>query len=73
MRRTLDRFLAKAASARRACFALALGVVLVASHAFAQTDTDLLAAKAAFERGDRNALDALVPALAGHPLERYAR
>ncbi|HEY3555655.1 MAG TPA: transglycosylase, partial [Casimicrobiaceae bacterium] len=65
--------MAKPASARRACIALALGVVLVASQAFAQSDTDLLAAKAAFERGDRNALDALVPALAGHPLERYAR
>jgi soluble lytic murein transglycosylase len=73
MRSMLDRFLAKPASARRACIALALGVVLVASQAFAQSDTDLLAAKAAFERGDRNALDALVPALAGHPLERYAR
>jgi soluble lytic murein transglycosylase len=73
MRSMLDRFLAKPASARRACIALALGVVLVASQAFAQSDTDLLAAKAAFERGDRNALDALVPALAGPPLERDAR
>jgi len=69
----LDRFSANARLARRLCVAVALGVALTAPHAFAQTDTDFLAAKAAFERGDRNALDALVPALAGHPLERYAR
>ncbi|HET9671051.1 MAG TPA: transglycosylase SLT domain-containing protein [Casimicrobiaceae bacterium] len=73
MRSTLDRISTNARSAGRACAALALGLALVASHAFAQTDTDFLAAKIAFERGDRKALDALVPALAGHPLERYAR
>jgi soluble lytic murein transglycosylase len=73
MRSTLGRISTNARSARRACAALALGIALVASHAFAQNDTDFLAAKVAFERGDRTALDALVPGLAGHPLERYAR
>ena len=68
MRSTLGRISTNARSARRACAALALGIALVASHAFAQNDTDFLAAKVAFESGDRTALDALVPALAGHPL-----
>ena len=38
-----------------------------------QSDADFVAAKAAFERGDWRRLDALAPALTGHPLERYVR
>jgi soluble lytic murein transglycosylase len=37
----------------------------------AQTDTDFLAAKEAYERGDRKKLDALAPGLAGHVLAPY--
>jgi peptidoglycan lytic transglycosylase len=52
---------------------VAIAIALVASHSLAQSDADFLAAKAAFERGDWRALDALAPAVAGHPLERYVR
>src|ERR1043166_1143634 len=48
-------------------------VVFAATHASAQSDADFLAAKAAFERGDWRKLDAVAPAVAGHPLERYVR
>src|SRR5579862_181273 len=47
--------------------------LLVAAHAGAQTDADFIAAKGAYERADFRMLDALAPALAGHPLERYVR
>src|SRR5438093_10841984 len=47
--------------------------VMVSAHASAQADADLIAAKAAYERGDWRRLDAIAPALAGHPLERYVR
>ena len=39
--------------------------------AFAQSDADFLAAKAAFERGDRIKLAALGPKLSGHVLSPY--
>jgi soluble lytic murein transglycosylase len=48
-------------------------ILAAAPHASAQSDADFLAAKAAFERGDWRQLDALAPAVAGHPLERYVR
>jgi soluble lytic murein transglycosylase len=38
----------------------------------APADADFLAARAAFERGDRPRLEALAPKLAGHVLEPYA-
>ncbi|MEP7275564.1 MAG: transglycosylase SLT domain-containing protein [Betaproteobacteria bacterium] len=41
------------------------------SAASAQTDADFLAAKDAFDHGDRRKLDALAPALAGHILAPY--
>ena len=53
-------------------FALALGGAL-APDARAQTDADFLAARAAYEKADRAALDALLPRLSGHVLEPYAR
>jgi soluble lytic murein transglycosylase len=53
--------------------ALTLLLAVVHAHAAAPTDADFVAAKAAFERGDWRQLDALAPALAGHPLERYVR
>ena len=55
------------------CNALTIALALAASQAGAQTDADFVAAKAAFERGDWGKLDALAPAVAGHPLERYVR
>ncbi len=56
----------------RASRALAAFLLLVASTAaLAQTDTDFLAARAAYDRRDWTALDALAPSLAGHPLARY--
>jgi soluble lytic murein transglycosylase len=48
-------------------------ILAAAHHAGAQSDSDFIAAKTAFERGDARKLDALAPALAGHPLERYVR
>jgi len=57
-------------------FARPLAVAIAAfavTHASAQSDADFLVAKAAFERGDWRRLDAVAPALAGHPLERYVR
>jgi soluble lytic murein transglycosylase len=50
-----------------------LAVAFAAAHASAQSDADFLAAKAAYERGDWQALDAVAPGTAGHPLERYVR
>jgi soluble lytic murein transglycosylase len=57
-------------------FARRLGAAaffLAATHAWAQSDADFVAAKAAYERGDYRKLDELAPAVAGHPLERYVR
>ncbi len=51
-----------------------LSVVLAlvfAASAHAQTDTDFLAAKAAFEKGDRARLAALAPRLGNHVLAPY--
>ncbi len=58
--------------------AVALALAIVGSVAFApraaaQSDADFLAAKAAYDKADRAALDALAPRLAGHVLEPYAR
>ena len=55
---------------RRCVLAIA---ALAAVQASAQSDADFLAAKAAFERADWRRLDAVAPAVAGHPLERYVR
>ncbi len=52
--------------------ALAAGFAVIAVAAPEPSDADFLAAKAAFERGDRAKLDLLVPKLAGHVLEPYA-
>jgi soluble lytic murein transglycosylase len=52
---------------------VAFAFVFAALPAGAQSDADFVAAKRAFERGDARALDALVPLLAGHPLEGYVR
>jgi soluble lytic murein transglycosylase len=49
-------------------FAAAL---LPAALAFAQSDADFLAARAAFDRGDRAKLSALAPRLSGHVLAPY--
>ncbi|HEY7786902.1 MAG TPA: transglycosylase SLT domain-containing protein [Casimicrobiaceae bacterium] len=48
-------------------------LLVAATPASAQSDADFTAAKAAFERGDWRALDALAPAVAGHPLDRYVQ
>jgi soluble lytic murein transglycosylase len=45
--------------------------LLLAAHAWAQSDADVLRAKDAFDRGDRARLAALAPALEGHVLEPY--
>ena len=50
--------------------ALAL-LMLSAPAVHAQSDMAFLAAKEAFERGDRKKLDALAPALSGHVLAPY--
>ena len=44
-----------------------------ASPARAQSDADFLAAKAAYDKADRAALDVLAPKLSGHLLEPYVR
>lgn len=54
------------------CAAFVLASLAAATGASAQgTDADVLAAKAAFERGDRARLDQLAPRAKGHPLEPY--
>src|SRR5690349_9480738 len=54
--------------------ALAAALLTAAScAAAAASDDDFLGAKSAYERGDAQRLDAIAPALAGHPLERYVR
>ena len=57
----------------RGALAVAVAMLSLAGAAHAQSDADFLAAKAAWERGDWRRLDALAPALAGHPLERYVQ
>ena len=57
-------------------FAAALAIAgswAFASAARAQSDADFLAAKAAFDKADRVALDVLAPKLSGHVLEPYVR
>ena len=53
----------------RVAAAFALAHVLTA--AAQGTDADVLAAKAAFDRGDRARLDAIAPRAQGHVLEPY--
>jgi soluble lytic murein transglycosylase len=53
--------------------ALLVALVGFANVANAQSDADIVAAKAAYERGDWRRLDALVPSASGHLLERYVR
>ena len=65
--------LVRRASLRCLHAAAAALLALATVHAFAQSDADFGAAKSAFERGDWRTLDALAPALTGHPLERYVR
>jgi len=55
----------------RATFACVLTLCCAALPASAQTDADFLAARAAFERGDRPRVDALAAKLAGHVLLPY--
>jgi len=47
--------------------------VLCAGAAYAQSDADFLAARDAFLRQQPDRVDALAPALTGHPLESYVR
>jgi len=49
----------------------AAGFTAIAAAAPEPSDADFLAAKAAFDRGDRAKLDILAPKLAGHVLESY--
>jgi soluble lytic murein transglycosylase len=55
-----------------AAIAVAVGGIFAPS-ARAQSDADLLAAKAAYDKGDRATLDALAPKLSGHVLDAYVR
>jgi peptidoglycan lytic transglycosylase len=59
----------------RLCGAAAMAalatLMLCTPAVHAQTDTDFLVAKEAYERGDRKKLDALAPALTGHVLAPY--
>ncbi len=59
------------AASRLLAFAAA-GFSVIAAAAPEPSDADFLAAKVAFDRGDRAKLDILVPRLAGHVLESYA-
>jgi soluble lytic murein transglycosylase len=52
---------------------LAFAFLACSAHAGAPSDADFIAAKTAFERGDWRRLDALAPAVVGHPLERYVQ
>jgi len=51
----------------------AVAFLVVVDACAAASDADFAAAKAAYERGNWRQLDALAPALGGHPLERYVR
>ncbi|MEO8305261.1 MAG: transglycosylase SLT domain-containing protein [Betaproteobacteria bacterium] len=55
-----------------AVFAYALTLASFAVPAVAQGDTDFLAARSAFDRGDRVRLDMVAPKLSGHVLQPYA-
>lgn len=50
---------------------VAMLLALAATSAFAQTDADFLAAKAAYDKGDRARLGTLAPKLNGHVLAPY--
>jgi len=56
---------------RGAFAAAALTLSFAAPALHAQTDAEFLAAKEAFERGERKKLDLLAPALSGHVLAPY--
>ncbi len=58
-------------AASRLLALVAAGFAVIAAAAPEPSDADFLAAKAAFDRGDRARLDILVPKLAGHVLESY--
>ncbi len=58
------------AIARRLAAAAAFATTL-AGGAFAQSDADFLAAKAAYEKGDRAKLAAFAPRLSNHVLAPY--
>ena len=68
-----ERFSAAMRAMWRAAASSALVVLvwLVACPASAQSDADFLAAKEAFERGDRARLDALASGLTSHVLAHY--
>ena len=51
---------------------IALALLFASNAACAQSDSDFLAAKSAFEKGDVRRLEALSGALKGHVLEAYA-
>ncbi len=52
---------------------VAIAAATAATAAPEPSDADFLAAKAAFDRGDRTRLDVLAPKLAGHVLESYVQ
>ena len=52
-------------------FAWVLLLLCASMPAFAQSDADVVAARTAYERGDRARLDALAPKLGGHVLQPY--
>jgi soluble lytic murein transglycosylase len=54
-------------------FAFVLCACLGSLAAHADSDADFLAAREAFQKRELERLDALAPALAGHPLEPYVR
>ena len=61
-------------SFRRTCRAVAIGLAALAlttPPAFAQTDADFLAAKVAYDKGDRAKLAAVAPKLTNHVLAPY--
>jgi soluble lytic murein transglycosylase len=66
-------FIDACARGARSIVAAAMLFACAPASAAPQNDADFLAAKAAFERGDFRRLDALAPAAAGHPLERYVQ
>jgi soluble lytic murein transglycosylase len=56
---------------RRALLTAALAVAMPVATCLAQSDADFLAAKAAFDKGDRAKLAVLAPKLSGHVLAPY--
>ena len=68
----LKNTLSVAVQTRNAAFAmLGAALWLACATAAAQTDADFLAAKDAFEHGDKQKLAALAPGLKGHLLAPY--